>query len=247
LRALRQEPSARQAAIRIANDLSSDEIAGSALARNTFILMRQTIERGGLSLTATGNLSRAVVAEMCKLIEWPGYGQANSFRLHKVINEPDFLPLHIVRLLAEAAQLVRTRRGKLVVTSLGKSMLSEAWQGSLQAILFHLAFWHMDLGYFGRGLAIGLRRRLANRREVDAAVYHPGARHSVGDMGQVGLRSFHGGFEKFRHGFAAGHRIQLTIRERALIFERRDVRSVVGLARHHHLHLSTCRRGPCYR
>ena len=49
LRALRQEPSASQAAIRIANDLSADEIAGSALARNTFILLRQAIERGGLS------------------------------------------------------------------------------------------------------------------------------------------------------------------------------------------------------
>jgi hypothetical protein len=152
LRALRQEPSASQAAIRIANDLSADEIAGSALARNTFILLRQAIERAGLSLTATGNLSRAVVAEMCQLIEWPGYDQADAFRLHKVINEPDFLPLHIVRLLAEAAQLVRTHRSKLVVTPLGKSMLSEARQGSLQAILFHLAFWHMDLGYFGRGL-----------------------------------------------------------------------------------------------
>ena len=31
-------------------------------------------------------------------------------------------------------------------------MLSDARQGSLPAILFHLAFWHMDLGYFGRGL-----------------------------------------------------------------------------------------------
>src|SRR3954463_830463 len=64
LRALRPEPSASQAAIRIANDLSADEIAGSALARNTFILLRQAIERGGLSLTATGNLSRAVVADL---------------------------------------------------------------------------------------------------------------------------------------------------------------------------------------
>ena len=64
LRALRREPSARQNAIRIANDLSADEIADSAFTRNTFILLRQAIERGGLPLTATGNLSRAVVAEM---------------------------------------------------------------------------------------------------------------------------------------------------------------------------------------
>jgi hypothetical protein len=152
LRALRQEPSASQTAIRIANNHSGDEISGSAMGRNTLILLRQVIERGGLPLTATGNLSRAVVAEMCKLIEWPHYDQADAFRLNKVMNEPDFMPLHVVRLLAQAATLVRPQRGKLMATPLGKSMLSDARQGSLTAILFHRAFWHMDLGYFGRGL-----------------------------------------------------------------------------------------------
>jgi hypothetical protein len=37
LRALRQEPSASQTAIRIANDLNAEEIAGSAAAHNTLI------------------------------------------------------------------------------------------------------------------------------------------------------------------------------------------------------------------
>jgi hypothetical protein len=152
LLALRQEPSAAQTAVRIANDLNADQIAGSAVTRNTFILLRQAIERGGLPLTATGNLSRAVVAEMRKLIEWPGYDQADAFRLHKVINEPDLLPLYIVRSLAQAAKLVRTHRGKLVATPFGKSMLSDPRQGSLPAILLHLALWHMDLGYFGLGM-----------------------------------------------------------------------------------------------
>jgi hypothetical protein len=152
LLALRHEPSAVQTAIRIANDLSVGEIAGSPVARNTLILLRQAIERVGLPLTATGNLSRAAVAEMCKLIEWPDYDQADAFRFNKVINEPDFLPVHVVRQLAQAAILVCAQRGKLVATPLGKSMLSDARQGSILAILFHLAFWHMDLGYFGRGL-----------------------------------------------------------------------------------------------
>ena len=62
LRSLRQEPSAVQTTIRIANDLSTGEIAGSPVARNTLMLLRQAVERGGLPLTATGNLSRAVVA-----------------------------------------------------------------------------------------------------------------------------------------------------------------------------------------
>jgi hypothetical protein len=93
LLALRHEPSAVQSAIQIANDLSVGEIAGSPVARNTLILLGQAIERVGLPLTATGNLSRATVAEMCKLIEWPDFDQADAFRLNKVINEPDFLPL----------------------------------------------------------------------------------------------------------------------------------------------------------
>src|SRR4029079_8447936 len=125
--------------IRIANDLNTDEIASSAVARNTFMLLREIMEHGGLPLTATGNISRAVVAKMRTLIEWPGYDQADAFRLHKVINEPDFLPLHIVRSLAEAAKLVRTQGGKLVATPLGKTMVDDARQGSLPAMLFHLA------------------------------------------------------------------------------------------------------------
>jgi hypothetical protein len=152
LQALRREPSAIQTAIRIANDLSADEIAGSAVARNTLILLRQTTERGGLPVTATGNLSRAVVAEMCKLVEWPDYDQAAVLQFNNVINEPDFFPLHVVRTLTQAATLVRTQRGKLVVTPLGKSMPSDERQGRLLAILFHIMFWRMDLGYFGRGV-----------------------------------------------------------------------------------------------
>jgi hypothetical protein len=152
LRALRQEPSAMQTAIRIANDLKADEIDASPVARNSLILLWRAVECDGLPLTATGNLSRAAVAEMRKLIEWPDYDQADAFQFNKVINEPDFLPLHVVRQLAQASTLVRAQRGKLVTTPLGNSMLSDARQRSLLAILFHLAFWRLDLGYFGRGL-----------------------------------------------------------------------------------------------
>ena len=152
LLALREEPSASQATIRIAADLSADKVDGSAVARNTLILLRRSAEGGGLSLTATGNLTRTVVAEMRKLIEWPAYDQAVAFQLNKVINEGDFSPLYIVRQLSQAAGLVRKQRDKLVATRLGKSMLENSRQGSLLAILFHIAFWRVDHSYFGRGL-----------------------------------------------------------------------------------------------
>src|SRR5690349_6174601 len=86
LRALRQEPI--HSAMRIANAAGVDEIASSPVARNTLVLLRQTIEGRDLALTATGNLSRAVVADMRKLMDWPNYDQTDAYRLHKVINEP---------------------------------------------------------------------------------------------------------------------------------------------------------------
>jgi hypothetical protein len=54
LRALRREPSAPQNAIRFANDLSADEIAGSAVTRNTFILPRQGSAPPGMALRLRG-------------------------------------------------------------------------------------------------------------------------------------------------------------------------------------------------
>lgn len=152
LRGLREEPSASQTAIRIASDLSADEVAGSAVVRNAIILLKHAAERDGLALTATSNLSRAVVAEMRELIEWPAYDQAVALQFDKVVNEPDFAPLYIVRNLAQAAGLVRRQRGKLLATRLGRSMLDDARRGSLLAILFHIAFWRIDHSYFGRGL-----------------------------------------------------------------------------------------------
>src|SRR6266403_808747 len=150
LNALRDEPSASNQAIRIEPNLANAEIAGSAVTANALSLLRQAAETGGLKLTATGNLSRAVVEEMFKIIKAPDYDKAELLRFQKVINELDFLPLHFVRILAQAAKLLRTHRGRLVPTRLGKRMLALEHHGPLQAVLFHVAFWHLNLAYFDR-------------------------------------------------------------------------------------------------
>jgi hypothetical protein len=41
---------------------------------------------------------------MCKLFELPDYDQAAVLQFHNVINEPDFLPLHVVRNLRRRAE-----------------------------------------------------------------------------------------------------------------------------------------------
>jgi hypothetical protein len=148
--ALHDEPSASNHAIRLEPNLAEAEISGSAIVANALLLLRRAAETDGLKLTATGNLSRALVEEMCGIMEWPGYDKDELFGFHKVINEPDFLPLHFVRILTQAAKLLRTYRGKLVATPLGRRILDGEQYGPLQALLFHVAFWRLNLGYFDR-------------------------------------------------------------------------------------------------
>jgi hypothetical protein len=64
-------------------------------------LLGRAVDSEGLKLTATGNLSRAVVAEICDIFEWLLYDKNDAFPFNKVANEPDFLPLHFVRLVAQ--------------------------------------------------------------------------------------------------------------------------------------------------
>src|SRR5262245_52575716 len=58
-----------------------------------------------------------------------GLRSSRRVQFQQGINEPDFLPVHVVRKLAQAATLVCAQRGKLVATPSGKSMLSDARTG----------------------------------------------------------------------------------------------------------------------
>jgi hypothetical protein len=149
-RALHEEPSASNRTIRLEPNLTDADLSGSAVVRTALMLLQRASETGGLKLTATGNLARGVVGQMIEVIEWPGLDRDQLFALNKVINEPDFLPVHFVRVLLQGTKLVRTQRGMLVPTRLGKQMLASEQYGALQALLFHIALWHLNLGYFDR-------------------------------------------------------------------------------------------------
>ena len=71
--ALRNEPSSANKALSVPNDLSRDVLNASAVARNALLLIRRAGVGDGLKLTATGNLTRSVVAEMIDLFEWPDF------------------------------------------------------------------------------------------------------------------------------------------------------------------------------
>jgi len=155
LTALHRPPSPTAGPIRLATDLTHDEIQQSAVARNALILLRAAAADPGLKLTATGNLSRGVVAELCDLFTWPEFDKTAMFQVSKVINEPDFLPLLFVRQLVAAAKLLRRHKGHFTITPAGRKLLEDSDQRAVQAILFHLALWHLNLGYFATDLHHG--------------------------------------------------------------------------------------------
>src|SRR5712671_215154 len=113
LNALRHEPSASNHAIRLEPDLADAEISGSAVTANALILLRRAADTGGLKLTATGNLSRAVVEEMFGIIKAPDYDKAELLSVQKVINDPPSCS-HVARTLAHEPCLFRRIPARLV-------------------------------------------------------------------------------------------------------------------------------------
>jgi len=150
---LRSPPAPNAGAIKLAPDLTENEFQLSAITKSTLGFLEAASETPGLKLTATGNLSRAVVADMCDIFDWPDFNKEERFRLNKVTNETDFLPLFFIRHVAQFAKLVHRRKGYMKVTTAGRSILKR--REALQAVLFHTAFWNMDLGDLGRGLHSG--------------------------------------------------------------------------------------------
>lgn len=150
--ALRRPPETPGSVIELARDLTPDEIGQSVVASRMAILLRAAIEAPGLKLTATGNLSRSVVAEMIDRFAWPDFDKAKAFRFNKVVNEHDFFPLLFIRQIAEAMRFLRKSKGHVRASPLGRAALDDANLPALQALLFHATMWHVDLSDFGRGL-----------------------------------------------------------------------------------------------
>lgn len=148
---LRRPPSPMFGPIQLAADLTRDEIQQSAVARNAVMLLCAADVGPGLKMTATGNLSRAVVAELGGRTSWPDFSQADEFQLNKVTNETDFFPLFLLRHMVQAGRFIRRHKGHFRTTQAGRKMSREPNIRALPATLFHIMFWYLDLAYFGGG------------------------------------------------------------------------------------------------
>jgi hypothetical protein len=74
-------------------------------------LLAAAAEPKGIKATTAGNLNRKTVAALLEAAPWPAGYVEETHRWNKVINEEDFHPVHVLRLVLEIGRLLRRRSG----------------------------------------------------------------------------------------------------------------------------------------
>jgi len=137
-------------AVRLNEELTLAELQGAPMLLNARLFIRAVADAGSLKATAKGNLTRKFVASMLDRLHCEP-GHADSVRaVNKVINEADFWPLHIVRVIVGLARLVRRTKGVFRTTKKGQALLPEEKAGALYALLFRTHFRKFNLAYLDR-------------------------------------------------------------------------------------------------
>ena len=154
IRALRAGTAPENRVLRISSELEEEELAGSALVRNAMVLLRAVGEGGeGLRITSNGTLSLASVARMRAAMIWPDMEATEHFRDGTKYRERDLWELHLLRRMVRKAGLIERGARSFELTAQGRRMLDAGNRGALQALLFRVFFWHMDLSLFVGWLA----------------------------------------------------------------------------------------------
>jgi len=136
--------------ITLASDLDDTSVVDAPLLTTTRLMIQRARANNGLTLTATGALSRADVRTLFDAMSWPGYDKANALAMNKVLNEADVLPIELTRLTGQTAKLLRKRDKRLLASKVGGALAEPEAAAELFARLFATIFWQVNLSYFDR-------------------------------------------------------------------------------------------------
>ncbi|MCJ2022099.1 hypothetical protein MKK84_32650 [Methylobacterium sp. E-065] len=131
-------------------DATADAAITAPLVGTTRLMIQRAQALAGLTLTATGALSRADVRALFDAMTWPGYNKAQELLMNKVLNEIDVMPVEATRLIAQTAKLFRKGQKRLIATKAGAALGREEQASELFRCLFETVFWRVNLGYFDR-------------------------------------------------------------------------------------------------
>lgn len=133
--------------LRIAQDLTLDDLSGARFVHNARVLLQALIESKGTPATPAGNFRRAFVNAMLEQMQWPE-GRLEAIRSRaRVLNEQDVMDLHIARVVLELADLIEFKKSRFQATRRGHAMVVDDAAGDLAALLFRTFFRRLNLSY----------------------------------------------------------------------------------------------------
>lgn len=135
--------------VRLDQTVPLADLLATSVVPNACILMAE-LEGVGAKLTAKGNLNRKLVESLVDRFQWVDYDPARIWEMNKVVNEPDFTPLHYLHIVLKLGGLARTEKGFLKLTKKGKAMLADDAAGALQVHLFRTTFTRFNPAYLDR-------------------------------------------------------------------------------------------------
>ncbi|HBG06746.1 MAG: hypothetical protein A2075_14625 [Geobacteraceae bacterium GWC2_58_44] len=111
------------------------DIAPEAPIVTVFNLLADGIGEQGLKATATGNLPRNFCRESARA--YLGDEEYRQWsRLGELRSEPEFEEMHVTRLVAEMAGLIRNYKGKFILSKECRKLLAEQGQPGIYPLLF---------------------------------------------------------------------------------------------------------------
>ncbi|TFH72252.1 hypothetical protein E3V39_11695 [Gammaproteobacteria bacterium LSUCC0112] len=115
-----------------------------------FQMLVDAIGDKGLKATAMGNLPQKFCREAA-LRYWGEQEHERRTRYGGINREEDFFDLHVVRIVAEMAKLIRRVKGKFVLTATYRKVLKQGGLSSLYTSLFECYVQKFNWDYRSRG------------------------------------------------------------------------------------------------
>ena len=125
------------------NRVTDAELRASPLCANAMKLLIYVDENGGIQLTKAQAFNRKFVHWAAAAFNWPGHTADELYRINKVLNEDDFLPLMVMHDLLRIAKVGRHFNGEFVLTPKGRQLIGD--RALLQGTLFEALLYDYNL------------------------------------------------------------------------------------------------------
>jgi len=128
--------------------LPLEELKKAPFLHDMKVFLQEFIDKGGsIKATSAGNLNRQFVQKMMEVFSSPSEIISWVFRYKKTLNEDDAFHVHLVRILASCAGLIRKQKTVFKITKKGEKYTQDQKAAELYVLLFKTYFRKFNLAY----------------------------------------------------------------------------------------------------